>query len=337
MAAPPLDLVPVWTIILALSVFMYVLLDGFDLGIGILAPLAPDDDARTLMMNTIAPIWDGNETWLILGGMGLLAAFPLAFAIVIPAVYFPLLLMLLGLIFRGVAFEFRLKKTSHRRWWDLSFFGGSAIATFFQGVVLGMYVEGFTVTGRVFSGTSFDWLRPFPLATGVGLLFGYALLGAAWLVMKTEGDIRQRARRHATIALYGVLAFIAMVSIWTPLMHARVAERWFSTPNIYYFALVPVVTAGIAWITWRALRGESDYVPFIGAMGLFAMCYFGLGISLFPYIVPYAFTLWDAAAVPSSQMFLLIGTLFLLPIIFMYLGWSYYVFRGKVTADVGYH
>ena len=244
---------------------------------------------------------------------------------------------MLGLNCRGVAFEFRLKKTSHRRWWDLSFFGGSAIATFFQGVVLGMYVEGFTVTGRVFSGTSFDWLRPFPLATGVGLLFGYALLGAAWLVMKTEGDIRQRARRHATIALYGVLAFIAMVSIWTPLMHARVAERWFSTPNIYYFALVPVVTAGIAWITWRALRGESDYVPFIGAMGLFAMCYFGLGISLFPYIVPYAFTLWDAAAVPSSQMFLLIGTLFLLPIIFMYLGWSYYVFRGKVTADVGYH
>ena len=332
-----LDLVPVWTLILGVGVFMYVLLDGFDLGIGILAPLAPDDDARTLMMNTIAPIWDGNETWLILGGMGLLAAFPLAFAIVIPAVYFPLLLMLLGLIFRGVAFEFRLKKTSHRRWWDLSFFGGSAIATFFQGVVLGMYVEGFTVTGRVFSGTSFDWLRPFPLATGVGLLFGYALLGAAWLVMKTEGDIRQRARRHATIALYGVLAFIAMVSIWTPLMHARVAERWFSTPNIYYFALVPVVTAGIAWITWRALRGESDYVPFIGAMGLFAMCYFGLGISLFPYIVPCAFTLWDAAAVPSSQMFLLIGTLFLLPIIFMYLGWSYYVFRGKVTADVGYH
>jgi cytochrome d ubiquinol oxidase subunit II len=332
-----LDLVPVWTLILGVGVFMYVLLDGFDLGIGILAPLAPDDDARTLMMNTIAPIWDGNETWLILGGMGLLAAFPLAFAIVIPAVYFPLLLMLLGLIFRGVAFEFRLKKTSHRRWWDLSFFGGSAIATFFQGVVLGMYVEGFTVTGRVFSGTSFDWLRPFPLATGVGLLFGYALLGAAWLVMKTEGDIRQRARRHATIALYGVLAFIAMVSIWTPLMHARVAERWFSTPNIYYFALVPVVTAGIAWITWRALRGESDYVPFIGAMGLFAMCYFGLGISLFPYIVPYAFTLWDAAAVPSSQMFLLIGTLFLLPIIFMYLGWSYYVFRGKVRHGEHYH
>ena len=332
-----LDLVPIWTVILGVGVFMYVLLDGFDLGIGILSPLAPDDDARTLMMNTIAPIWDGNETWLILGGMGLLAAFPVAFAIIIPAVYFPILLMLLGLIFRGVAFEFRMRKTSHRQFWDRGFFLGSAVATFFQGVVLGMYVEGFRVTGREFTGTSFDWVSAFPLATGVGLLFGYSLLGAAWLVMKTEGDIQQRARRHATVALYGVLAFIGMVSVWTPLMHARIAERWFSVPNVYWFALVPVITAAIAWITWRSLSRDADYVPFIGAMGLFAMCYLGLGISLFPYVVPYAFTLWDAAAVPSTQMFLLIGTLFLLPIIFMYLGWSYYVFRGKVTADAGYH
>src|SRR5690349_2420507 len=220
----PLDLVPVWTVILGVGVFMYVLLDGFDLGVGILSPTAPDDDARTLMMNTIAPIWDGNETWLILGGMGLLAAFPVAFAIVIPAVYFPILLMLLGLIFRGVAFEFRLKKTSHRRFWDLGFFWGSVVATFSQGIVLGMFVQGFTVRGRVFSGTSFDWLQPFPLATGVGLLFGYALLGAGWLVMKTEGTLQQSARRHATMALYGVLAFIGMVSIWTPLMHPQIAQ-----------------------------------------------------------------------------------------------------------------
>ena len=332
-----IDLVPIWTLILGVSVFMYVLLDGFDLGIGILYPMAEDDDARSVMMNTIAPIWDGNETWLIMGGMGLLAAFPLAFAIIVPALYFPLLLMLLGLIFRGVAFEFRLKKTSHRRWWDLSFFAGSTAATFFQGVVLGMYVEGFTVTGRAFSGTSFDWARPFPLATGVGLLFGYAMLGATWLVMKTEGDLQQWARRCALIALYGVLAFIAMVSVVTPILHPQIAERWFSTPNIYYLALVPLITAAIALIAWRALRRNADYMPFIGAMGLFAMCYLGLGISLFPYVVPYSVTLWDAAAVPSAQMFLLIGTLFLLPIIFMYLGWSYYVFRGKVTADVAYH
>ncbi|HET8584716.1 MAG TPA: cytochrome d ubiquinol oxidase subunit II [Casimicrobiaceae bacterium] len=333
----PLDLVPVWTVILAASVFMYVLLDGFDLGVGILFAFIRDDHERTLMMNSVAPIWDGNETWLIMGGMGLLAAFPLAFAIIIPAVYFPILLMLLGLIFRGVAFEFRLKKSSQQHWWDASFFGGSAIATFFQGVVLGMYVEGFTVSGRVFSGTSFDWFGPFPLLTGVGLLFGYTLLGATWLVMKTEGRLQQHARNLALVALYGVLAFIAMVSVWTPLMHGEIAQRWFSTPNIFYLALVPIVTAIIAFVTWRALRRDSDYVPFIGAMGLFVMCYLGLGISLFPYIVPYAVTLWDAAATPSTQMFLLIGTLFLLPIIFTYLGWSYYVFRGKVSAEVGYH
>ena len=334
---PPLDLVPVWTIILGVSVFMYVLLDGFDLGIGILFPMARDDDARTLMMTSVAPVWDGNETWLVLGGLGLLAIFPLAFAIVMPAVYFPLLLMLLGLIFRGVAFEFRLKETRHRHWWDRAFFFGSAIATFSQGVVLGMYVQGFEVTGRTFSGTSFDWVRPFPLATGVGLLFGYTLLGATWVVMKTEGDLQAWARARATIALYGVLAFIAMVSLWTPLLHQQIASRWFSLPNVLYLSVVPIITGVIAWATWRALRHDSDYVPFIGAMGLFAMCYLGLGISLFPYVVPYTHTLWQAAAAPSTQTFLLVGTLFLLPIIFMYIGWSYYVFRGKVTSHDGYH
>jgi cytochrome bd ubiquinol oxidase subunit II len=332
-----LDLVPVWTVIVAVAVFMYVLLDGFDLGIGILFPMARDDDARTLMMNSVAPVWDGNETWLVLGGLALLAVFPLAFAIIMPAVYFPLLLMLLGLIFRGVAFEFRLKHTEHRHWWDLAFFGGSVVATFSQGVVLGMYVNGFTVTGRAFSGTSFDWVQPFPLATGIGLLAGYVLLGATWLVMKTEGALQAWARGRAMLALYGVLIFIAMVSIWTPLLHPPVAERWFDFPNIVYLSPVPVLTAAIAWITWRALRRGSDHVPFLGAMGLFVMCYLGLGISLFPYVVPYAVTLRDAAAVPSTQAFLLIGTLFLLPIIFTYLGWSYYVFRGKVTADLGYH
>lgn len=334
---PPLDLVPVWTIILGVAVFMYVLLDGFDLGIGILFPMARDDDARTLMMTSVAPVWDGNETWLVLGGLGLLAVFPLAFAIVMPAVYFPLLAMLLGLIFRGVAFEFRLKETTHRRWWDRAFFFGSTIATFAQGVVLGMYVQGFDVKGRAFVGTSFDWVQPFPLATGVGLLFGYTLLGATWIVMKTEGDLKAWARGRATIALYGVLAFIAMVSLWTPLLHREIAERWFSFPNLLYFGIVPVVTAAIAWMTWRALRRDADYMPFIGAMGLFAMCYLGLGISLFPYVVPYTHTLWQAAAAPSTQTFLLVGTLFLLPIIFMYIGWSYYVFRGKVTSDQGYH
>lgn len=332
-----IDLVPVWTVILGISVFMYVFLDGFDLGVGILFLSAAGDAERTLMMNSVAPVWDGNETWLIMGGMGLLAAFPLAFAVVMPAVYFPILLMLLGLIFRGVAFEFRLKSTERRHWWDRAFFMGSVVATFFQGVVLGAYVEGFPVVGRAFAGGSFDWVRPFPLATGVGLLFGYTMLGAAWLVMKTEGELQHWARGRARIALYGVLAFIAMVSLWTPFVQPRIATRWFAWPNIAYFAPVPIITLAIGWATWNSLRKGGEYVPFIGAMGLFAMCYLGLGISLFPYVIPYSVTLWDAASSPSSQAFLLIGTLFLLPLVFMYTGWSYYVFRGKVRGDLAYH
>jgi len=332
-----IDLVPVWTAILAVAVFMYVLLDGFDLGVGILFPLAPDDASRTLLMNSVAPVWDGNETWLIMGGAGLLAAFPLAFAIVIPALYFPVLLMLLGLIFRGVAFEFRLKTVRARHYWDLSFFVGSLVATFFQGVVLGAFIEGFPVSGRQFAGGSFDWVKPFPLATGVGLIFGYVLLGATWLVLKTEHDVQERARRHARIGLVGVVAFIAMVSLWTPLLNKSIAARWFSWPNMALLAPIPLVTAAIGIGLWRSLNRGGELVPFVAALGLFAMCYLGLGISLYPYVVPYTVTLWDAAAAPASQAFLLVGTLFLLPIILMYTGWSYYVFRGKVKAELGYH
>ncbi len=332
-----LDLVPVWTVILALAVFMYVLLDGFDLGVGILFPFAPDDRGRDLMMNSVAPIWDGNETWLVLGGIALFAAFPLAFAIIIPAVYFPILAMLLGLIFRGVAFEFRATARTSKKHWDRSFFWGSLVATFAQGCVLGKFVLGFAVNGRQYAGSSLDWVHPFVLAVGVGLVFGYTLLGATWLVLKTEGALQQWARGKARMSLVGVLAFIAMVSLWTPFLDARIAARWFAWPNIALLAPVPVATAAIAWWLWRSLARGRDLAPFLAAMGLFAMCYLGLGISLFPYIVPPDITLWDAAAAPQSQAFLLVGTLLLLPIILMYTGWSYWVFRGKVRADTGYH
>jgi len=332
-----IDLVPVWTVILAVGVFMYVLLDGFDLGVGMLFPFAQDDASRTLMMNSVAPVWDGNETWLILGGTALMAAFPLAFSIIIPALYFPILLMLLGLIFRGVAFEFRLKAHEGRHWWDRSFFAGSLIATFFQGVVLGDYVQGFAVAGRHFAGGSFDWVKPFPLATGVGLLFGYGLLGATWLVMKTEGELQVRSRAQAKACLVGVLAFIAMVSVWTPFLHPAITDRWFTWPNMAYLAPVPIVTAGIALALWRSLARGGEVLPFVAAMGLFAMCYLGLGISVFPYVVPWTITLWDASSSPGAQAFLLVGTLVILPIVFMYTGWSYYVFRGKVRAVLGHH
>jgi cytochrome bd ubiquinol oxidase subunit II len=332
-----LDLIPIWTVILAVSVFMYVLLDGFDLGVGILFPLAPDDEARTTMMSSVAPVWDGNETWLVMGGIGIFAAFPVAFAVIFPALYFPVLAMLLGLLFRGVAFEFRPSAGATSKRWDRAFFWGSLVATYAQGCVLGQFVLGFKVAGRQFAGSLFDWVHPFVLAVGLGLVFGYVLLGATWLVLKTEGDLREWARRMARVGLTGVLAFIVMVSAWTPLLHERIAARWFSWPNIAFFSPVPIATTILAVWLWRALDRRHDVAPFLAALGLFGMCYLGLAVSLFPYIVPHTLTLWDAAGAPQAQAFLLIGTLFLIPIIFTYTGWSYWVFRGKVRADIGYH
>jgi cytochrome bd ubiquinol oxidase subunit II len=273
----------------------------------------------------------------VMGGIGIFAAFPTAFAIIFPALYFPVLAMLLGLIFRGVAFEFRASAVTSRRHWDRAFFWGSLVATYAQGCVLGKFVLGFDVQGRQFAGSTLDWLHPFVLAVGVGLVFGYLLLGATWLVMKTEGELRAWAQRMARKALLGVLAFIVMVSAWTPLLQERIAERWFSWPNLVWFAPVPVVTALLALWLWRALNQGRDVAPFVAALGLFAMSYLGLAVSLFPYIVPHTLTLWDAAGPPQAQAFLLIGTLFLIPIIFTYTAWSYYVFRGKVRADAGYH
>ncbi|MGH6871456.1 MAG: cytochrome d ubiquinol oxidase subunit II [Rhizomicrobium sp.] len=332
-----IDFVPIWTLILAVGVFLYVMLDGFDLGVGILYGFAPDTNSRNLIMNSIAPIWDGNETWLVLGGVGLLAAFPLAFAIIMPAVYFPILVMLLALVFRGVAFEFRYRDSEHRTFWDHGFNYGSLLATFAQGVVLGAFIQGFKIDGRHFVGSSFDCFTPFSLLTGVALVCGYALLGAGWLIIKTEGELQAFARRYGRLAFLGTLAAVGVVSIWTPLMDGDIAQRWFSTPNIYFLVPVPLVTAVLALVEWRALGGKSEVLPFAAALGLFVMSYLGIAISLWPMIVPHHFTLWQAASSPDTQAFLLVGTLFLLPVILMYTAWSYWVFRGKVRADIGYH
>jgi cytochrome bd ubiquinol oxidase subunit II len=330
-----LDLVPLWAGILALGVFMYVLLDGFDLGVGILFPFAPDDSCRDQMMASVAPIWDGNETWLVLGGVALLAAFPLAFAIILPAVYFPILFMLIGLTFRGVAFEFR--HLTHKRYWDYAFHWGSVVATFAQGLVLGTYVQGIPISGRHYAGTNLDWATPFALLTGVGLIAGYGLIGACWLVLKTEGSLQEWARRKAIVLTFGVAAFIAMVSIWTPFIEPQIYRRWFAWPNLLVLSPVPVVTLGLFVWLLRSLQLKRDVAPFLAALGIFGMCYLGLGISIVPMIVPYTTTLWAAASSPKSQGFLVIGTLFLLPVIVMYTGWSYWVFRGKVKAGAGYH
>lgn len=332
-----LDLVPLWTGLLALAVFYYVVFDGFDLGVGILYGFAPDGTERSIVMNSIAPIWDGNETWLVFGGLGLLAAFPLAFAIIIPAVYFPILIMLLALVFRGVAFEFRFKHPGLRRFWERAFCGGSAVATFAQGVVLGTFIQGFQVDGRHFAGTSFDWATPFALLTGVALIFGYGLLGAGWLVLKTEAELQEWARRAGQVCLIAVLIAIVAVSIWTPIANGDIARRWLTWPNIGLLSPVPVATALIAIAEWYALTHRLELFPFLGAVGLFLMSFIGIAISLWPMIVPYHYTLWQAASSESTQAFLLIGTLFLLPIILMYTAWSYWVFRGKVRGEFGYH
>lgn len=330
-----IDLVPVWTLILGAAVFLYVVLDGFDLGVGMLFGLARSREERNLIVNSIAPIWDGNETWLVLGGTGLLAAFPVAFAIIIPAIYFPILIMLLGLILRGVAFEFRFSDRDHLGLWDHAFMYASGIATFSQGVVLGAFIQGFHVTGRQFSGGSFDCVTSFSLFVGVALMCGYALLGAGWLIFKTEGRLQAQMRRAGRMALLGTLLAIAVVSLWTPLADTDIARRWFVWPHPLFFAPVPLATAALALLTWRAFE-KGEFFPFLYAVGLFALSYLGITISLFPMIVPHHFSLEQAASDPGTQGFLAVGTLFLLPIILTYTGWSYWVFRGKVRADIGY-
>jgi cytochrome d ubiquinol oxidase subunit II len=287
-------------------------------------------------MNSIAPIWDGNETWLILGSVGLFAAFPVAFAIIIPAVYFPLLLMLLALIFRGLAFEFRYRDAEHRTFWDHGFAIGSALAAFAQGVVLGAFIQGFQVEGRQFVGGSFDCFTLFSIFTGVALMSGYALLGAGWLIIKTEGDLQDWARALGRRCLVGVTLAVAVVSLWTPFIDAHIAARWFSWPNIAILSPMPLITAGLVWYEWRSLNDRSEYAPFLATLGLFVVSYLGIAISLWPMIVPRHFTLEEAAASQSTQAFLLIGTLVLLPIILVYTAWSYWVFRGKVRSDIGY-
>lgn len=333
-----IDFVPLWSLILGIAVFLYVLLDGFDLGVGMLYGLAKNRAERNLIMNSIAPVWDGNETWLVLGGLGLLAAFPIAFAIIIPAVYFPILVMLLALIFRGVAFEFRYRDAERVTFWDRAFCFGSTIATFAQGIVLGAFIQGFKVDGRHFVGSSFDCFTPFSLFTGLALVFGYALLGAGWLILKTEGELQETARRQGRWCFIAITIAVSVVSVWTPLMDTDILHRWFSWPHMIYLAPVPIITLLIALFEWRALNNKySEAAPFIGAVGLFIMSYLGIAISRFPMIIPHQLTVWQAASPPDTQAFLLIGTVFLLPIILMYSAWSYWVFRGKVRADVGYH
>jgi len=327
----------VWAAIIGTAVALYVVLDGFDLGLGILFPFEPSESRRDVMMNSVAPFWDGNETWLVLGGGGLFVAFPLAYSIIMPGLYLPIIIMLLGLVFRGVAFEFRWAAKPKHELWDIAFAGGSIVAAFMQGVVLGGFLQGIEVKNNAFAGGPLDWFAPFPLFTGLAMLAGYALLASTWLIMKTEGPLAEQARGWAKWLLLVVLVIMVIISLWTPLAFERIAERWFSWPNILYLSPLPLLTAGVAFLCWYGLRTGREAMPFFSAVGLFLLGFLGLVISNVPYLVPPSITVWEAAAVPESQIFTLVGVLIMLPIILAYTAFVYWTFRGKVREGEGYH
>jgi len=331
-----IDLTVVWAGIIAFAVAAYVVMDGFDLGIGILFPTFHVGSERDRAMNSIAPAWDGNETWLVLGGGGLMAAFPLAYAIVLPALYAPLIAMLLGLVFRGVAFEFRWRDPRHRHFWDTAFCTGSIVATFAQGITLGALLQGIHIEGRAYAGGWWDWLTPFSLLTGASLIAGYALLGAGWLIWKTEGPMQARVRglaRKLTIALIGA---IIAVSAATPFLEASYRERWFAWPGIIATAQMPLLVAIAAIVLWRSIDHRRDWLPFVMTLVLFGLSMAGLAISIWPDVIPGRLSIWDAAAPYRSQVFMLVGAGVLVPVILAYTVWAYWVFRGKVD-ETGYH
>ena len=329
------DLPTIWGLIITFAIFAYVVMDGFDLGIGILFPTLEGKE-RDSAMNSIAPVWDGNETWLVLGGGGLMAAFPLAYGVILSALYTPIIAMLLALIFRGVAFEFRWRDPRHRRYWDWAFTLGSVAAALAQGITLGGLLQGIAVQGRAYAGGWWDWLSPFSLLVGASLVCGYGLLGATWLIMKSEGKLQEHCQRLALRLGIGTIVGMAAVSAATPFLSGHYATRWFAWPQILFTAQVPVLVAIASVAFFLALRYKRDYWPFLIALALFALGLAGLGISMYPYVVPRAITIWDAAAPPASLEFMLVGAVVMVPVILGYTGYAYWIFRGK-TGTEGYH
>jgi len=332
----PFDLPMFFAFIIAFAILAYVVMDGFDLGVGILFPFLPVGRERDSAINSVAPVWDGNETWLVMGGGGLLAAFPLAYGMILSALYAPIIAMLLALVFRGVAFEFRWRDPRHRPLWDVAFTGGSIVAALSQGITLGALLQGIAVQNRTYAGGWFDWLTPFSLLVGVSLVCGYALLGSTWLVMKSEGSLQERCYRLAFRLAIATIVAMAAVSAATPFLRDAYWLRWFAWPQVLFTAQVPVLVAIVTFVLFWSLRRGHHYTPFLMALALFGLGLAGLGISLYPYVVPPSVSIWDAAAPHESLAFMLPGVLIMVPIILAYTGYSYWVFRGK-TGHEGYH
>jgi len=321
--------------ILAFIIIMYVILDGFDLGIGILFPFTQNEKERDQMMNSVAPVWDGNETWLVFGGAMLYGAFPLVYGLLLPILYMPIMLMLIGLIFRGVSFEFRFKADRTKPLWNWLFAISSISATFFQGVILGCFVQGFQVNEAAMTINNPDWLTPFSLLTGVALICGYGLLGATWMIIKSEKALQKKMVHFAKGLLILVSFFLVFVSIWTPLHNQIIFSRWYSFPDILYLTPLPVITALMVYLAWRSLSQGDELKPFIFSIVIFLCSYAGIAISVYPFLVPHQITIWEAAAPDSTLRFILVGVAIMLPILFAYTLYAYHVFRGKNLE--GYH
>lgn len=333
-----IDLSLIWIVIIAIGVFIYVVLDGFDLGIGILFPFIKDQQERDVMMNTVAPVWDGNETWMVLGGAGLFAAFPMVYSAVLSALYLPIILMVIALIFRGVAFEFRFKANRTKYLWDAAFIGGSVLSSFLQGVILGAYIQGIHVIDGRYAGGGLDWLTPFSVFTGFGVIIVYAALGCGWLIMKTEMQLQTSMYRLMPKLIMTLLLVFIAVSVYTPLAHPVIAARWFNTHQLLYFSPVPILVVVFTYLTIKACQKQQESMPFLYTLALVFLAYTGFLISIFPYVIPPSITIWEAAAPANSQLFALIGALILIPIIIIYTIMAYWVFRDKVrVGDEGYH
>tara|TARA_Y100000389_G_scaffold191836_1_gene218604 strand:- start:6079 stop:7101 length:1023 start_codon:yes stop_codon:yes gene_type:complete len=326
-----IDLPLIWGGLIASVIFLYVLLDGFDLGCGILFPFAPTDSCRSKIMNSIVPFWDGNETWLVLAAGSLFVAFPPAYSIIMSAFYMPIILMLVGLIFRGIAFEFRFKSDSKKqqRIWDISFHFGSLLAALMQGIILGNFIQGVQVENRVFIGEPLDWINGFSIITGISMIFGYALLGSTWLVMKTDKKTQKWARKAAKYVLIYVGFFMAIITVTMPFIDDRIINLWFSMPNLLFLSPIPIISAIIFFTIYFDVNTDNEVRPFILTILLFLLSYLGICISLYPWIVPFKMNLWQASAASTSQSIVLIGVVIFLPIILFYTGYVYYVFRGK--------
>lgn len=325
-----------WVGILAFVIMMYVVLDGFDLGIGILFPWIHDEQQRDIMMQTAIPVWDGNETWMVLGAALLYGAFPLVYSTLLPTLYMPLMIMLAALIFRGVAFEFRFKAKAYRYRWSIAFATGSTLAAFCQGLILGTFVQGYGVSDSFLIVKDYQWLTPFTLFTGIAVIFGYGLLGAGWLIARTTDELQTKMYLFAKRLLILISICLAIVSLWTPFIDPHIWHRWFSLPNLFYLLPLPIISILIIGYIWFTLNKRYHWQPLLFSIVLFLLAYLGFCISLWPYLIPYQVTFWQAASARSSLIFLLIGIVLLLPVLLAYTIYTYRVFRGKIITGEGY-